>query len=152
MSTIIIFAVAVLGIFALGSLVHLYISTAEIPRSEAKHMNAVFIVAIAIIGIALALEFAMAMHLNKKPTLNSDLPDDMYYLGVQAVDSWIDSGKYYYEFGCPDSMEMPHEGITYIWESTSPLYIDYPYMLTMDSMGTKDVEDDEIVCIWRLIE
>ena len=148
---IIFIAFAVVAIFAFMAFVNLYINYAEVPKNDAKHSTVTFWLAVIIVMIALTSNIVMSSAYKEKPDLNTDLPDGMYYLGVEVWDSkCLDNHTYEYTFGCVDSMEMAHDGISYVWNSETPLRIDVPYILTMDGMGTEDVKDDEICCIWQL--
>ena len=71
----------------------------------------------------------------------SDLPDGLYYLAAEVVEQRAD----YAVFGTVDG-RGPTE-CTY----TRPgnYREDVPYLLTMDSMGTEEAGDDEIVVVWQ---
>lgn len=84
---------------------------------------------------------------------NTDLPDGIYYLGVELVSSETfvadDMEYHHYEFGvidCENRSDM------YSYDTLEVLDPEVPYMLTMDSMGTKGYEDDEIITVWRCVD
>ena len=82
-------------------------------------------------------------------SMNTDLPDNMYYLGVEIVNiETLEDGIYQYEFGVVD---MDWIGILYLYRADYQLDMDVPYMLTMDSMGTEDKLDDQIVVVWACV-
>ena len=83
--------------------------------------------------------------------LNTDLPDGMYYLGVQIVDvTPMDNGTYLYSFDVVDDPNWPNN--IYLYESEKELNPDVPYMLTMDSLGDDDKLNDQIVVVWACVE
>lgn len=82
--------------------------------------------------------------------LNTDLPDDMYYLGVQIVDETPVENGYLYSFDVVDDPNWPNN--IYIYESETQLNKDIPYMLTMDSLGDNDKLNDQIVVVWACVE
>lgn len=83
--------------------------------------------------------------------LNTDLPDGMYYLGVQIVDvTPMDNGTYLYSFDVVDDPNWPNN--IYLYESEKELSPDVPYMLTMDSLGDDDKLNDQIVVVWSCVE
>lgn len=148
---IIFIIIAVLAVFAFGAFINMYNNYAEVPKDSAKHSVAIFWTSIIIISIALLTNLLFCVMHQEKMELNTDLPDDMYYLGVEIWRSrCLENHTYEYTFGCVDSMEMAHEGISYVWNSDVPLRVDVPYILTMDGMGTEDVKDDKICCVWQL--
>lgn len=83
--------------------------------------------------------------------LNTDLPDDMYYLGVQIIDETpMTNGSYLYSFEVVDDPNWLNN--IYLYESETQLNKDVPYMLTMDSLGDDDKLNDQIVVIWVCVE
>lgn len=83
--------------------------------------------------------------------LNTDLPDGMYYLGVQIVDvTPMTNGSYLYSFDVVDDPNWPNN--IYVYESEIQLNKDVPYMLTMDSLGDDDKLNDQIVVVWACVE
>ena len=83
--------------------------------------------------------------------LNTDLPDGMYYLGVQIVDETpMTNGNYLYSFNVVDDPNWPNN--IYLYESEVQLNKDVPYMLTMDSLGDNDKLNDQIVVVWACVE
>lgn len=83
--------------------------------------------------------------------LNTDLPDGMYYLGVQIVDETpMTNGSYLYSFDVVDDPNWPNN--IYMYESETQLNKDIPYMLTMDSLGDNDKLNDQIVVVWACVE
>lgn len=83
--------------------------------------------------------------------LNTDLPDGMYYLGVQIVDvTPMDNGTYLYSFDVVDDPNWLNN--IYLYESEKELNTDVPYMLTMDSLGDDDKLNDQIVVVWACVE
>lgn len=83
--------------------------------------------------------------------LNTDLPDGMYYLGVQIVDETLmTNGSYLYSFDVVDDPNWPNN--IYMYESETKLNSDVPYMLTMDSLGDNDKLNDQIVVVWACVE
>lgn len=86
---------------------------------------------------------------NSEP-MNTDLPKDMYYLGVEVVNvEPLEDGVYQYEFGVVD---MDWIDILYLYRTDYQLDMDVPYMLIMDSMETEDKLDDQIVVVWACVE
>ena len=82
-------------------------------------------------------------------SMNTDLPDNMYYLGVEIVNiETLEDGVYQYEFGVVD---MDWINMLYLYRTNYQLDVDVPYMLTMDSMGTEDKLDDQIVVVWACV-
>lgn len=82
-----------------------------------------------------------------------------YYLGVELVDvvTMYDAIDGVYcnpincnVFGVVDGDEK-YKGITYEYLSNEVFSFDVPYLLTMDSKGTNDVSDDEVVVIWEWV-
>ena len=83
--------------------------------------------------------------------LNTNLPDGMYYLGVQIVDETpITNGNYLYSFDVVDDPNWPNN--IYLYESEKELDPYVPYMLTMDSLGDNDKLNDQIVVVWACVE
>ena len=83
--------------------------------------------------------------------LNTDLPDGMYYLGVQIVDvALMNNGTYLYSFDVVDDPNWLNN--IYLYESEKELNTDVPYMLTMDSLGDDDKLNDQIVVVWACVE
>lgn len=83
--------------------------------------------------------------------LNTDLPDGMYYLGVQIVDVIpMNNGTYLYSFDVVDDPNWPNN--IYLYESEKELNSNVPYMLTMDSLGDNDKLNDQIVVVWACVE
>lgn len=83
--------------------------------------------------------------------LNTDLPDGMYYLGVQIVDvTPMNNGTYLYSFDVVDDPNWPNN--IYLYESEKELDPYVPYMLTMDSLGDNDKLNDQIVVVWACVE
>lgn len=83
--------------------------------------------------------------------LNTNLPDGMYYLGVQIVDvTPMDNGTYLYSFDVVDDPNWPNN--IYLYESEKELNPNVPYMLTMDSLGDNDKLNDQIVVVWACVE
>ena len=83
--------------------------------------------------------------------LNTDLPDGMYYLGVQIVDETpMTNGNYLYSFNVVDDPNWPNN--IYLYESEVQLNKDVPYMLTMDSLGDNDKLNDQIGVAWTCLE
>ena len=83
--------------------------------------------------------------------LNTDLPDGMYYLGVQIVDvAPMNNGTYLYSFDVVDDPNWLNN--IYLYESEKELNTDVPYMLTMDSLGDDDKLNDQIVVVWACVE
>ena len=83
--------------------------------------------------------------------LNTNLPDGMYYLGVQIVDETpMTNGNYLYSFNVVDDPNWPNN--IYLYESEVQLNKDVPYMLTMDSLGDNDKLNDQIVVVWACVE
>lgn len=82
---------------------------------------------------------------------NTTLPEGMYYLGVEIIEKcdYLD-GKYQYSFGVVDDPE--YAGHIFIYVTESDLLINVPYILTMDSMGTDEILDDQIVVVWACVE
>ena len=81
--------------------------------------------------------------------MNTDLPEDMYYLGVEIVNvEPFEDGVYQYEFGVVD---MDWINTLYLYHTDYQLDMDVPYMLTIDSMGTEDKLDDQIVVVWACV-
>ena len=82
---------------------------------------------------------------------NTNLPDGMYYLGVQIVDvTPMDNGTYLYSFDVVDDPNWPNN--IYLYESEKELNSNVPYMLTMDSLGDDDKLNDQIVVVWACVE
>ena len=82
---------------------------------------------------------------------NTNLPDGMYYLGVQIVDvTPMDNGTYLYSFDVVDDPNWPNN--IYLYESEKELDPYVPYMLTMDSLGDNDKLNDQIVVVWVCVE
>lgn len=87
----------------------------------------------------------------KDEWLNTDLPDGMYYLGVQIIDETpMTNGSYLYSFDVVDDPNWPNN--IYLYESENELNPDVPYMLTMDSLGDNDKLNDQIVVVWACVE
>lgn len=83
--------------------------------------------------------------------LNTNLPDGMYYLGVQIVDvTPMTNGSYLYSFDVVDDPNWPNN--IYLYESEIQLNKNVPYMLTMDSLGDNDKLNDQIVVVWTCVE
>lgn len=82
--------------------------------------------------------------------LNTDLPDSMYYLGVQIIDETPVENGYLYSFDVVDDPNWPNN--IYMYESETKLNSDVPYMLTMDSLGDNDKLNDQIVVVWACVE
>lgn len=83
--------------------------------------------------------------------LNTDLPDGMYYLGVQIVEETpMTNGSYLYSFDVVDDPNWLNN--IYMYESETQLNKDIPYMLTMDSLGDNDKLNDQIVVVWACVE
>lgn len=83
--------------------------------------------------------------------LNTNLPDGMYYLGVQIVDvTPMNNGTYLYSFDVVDDPNWPNN--IYLYESEKKLDPYVPYMLTMDSLGDNDKLNDQIVVVWACVE
>ena len=83
--------------------------------------------------------------------LNTNLPDGMYYLGVQIVDvTPMNNGTYLYSFDVVDDPNWLNN--IYLYESEKELNPDVPYMLTMDSLGDDDKLNDQIVVVWACVE
>ena len=83
--------------------------------------------------------------------LNTDLPDGMYYLGVQIIDETpMTNGSYLYGFEVVDDPNWPNN--IYLYESETQLNKNVPYMLTMDSLGDNDKLNDQIVVVWVCVE
>ena len=83
--------------------------------------------------------------------LNTNLPDGMYYLGVQIVDvTPMDNGTYLYSFVVVDDPNWPNN--IYLYESEKELNPNVPYMLTMDSLRDNDKLNDQIVVVWACVE
>lgn len=83
--------------------------------------------------------------------LNTDLPENMYYLGVQIVDETpMTNGSYLYSFEVVDDPNWLNN--IYLYESEKKLNPDVPYMLTMDSLGDNDKLNDQIVVVWACVE
>ena len=83
---------------------------------------------------------------------NTDLPDGMYYLGVEIVEkTTYANNQYQYAFAVVDDTRF--QGQLFIYVTESDLNMNVPYMLTMDDMGTKnDSLDDQIVVIWQNVQ
>ena len=83
---------------------------------------------------------------------NTDLPDNMYYLGVEIVEKTVYAdNQYQYSFAVIDDTRF--QGQLFIYVTESDLNINAPYMLTMDNMGTvNDALDDQIVVIWQNVQ
>ena len=83
---------------------------------------------------------------------NTDLPDGMYYLGVEIVEKTIYAdNQYQYSFAVIDDTRF--QGQLFIYVTESDLDVNVPYMLTMDDMGTEnDSLDDQIVVIWQNVQ
>ena len=83
---------------------------------------------------------------------NTDLPDGMYYLGVEIIEKTIYAdNQYQYSFAVIDDTRF--QGQLFIYVTKSDLNVNVPYMLTMDDMGTKnDSLDDQIVVIWQNVQ
>ena len=83
--------------------------------------------------------------------LNTDLPDGMYYLGVQITDETpMTNGNYLYSFKVVDDPNWLNN--IYLYESEIQLNKNIPYMLTMDSLGDNDKLNDQIVVVWACVE
>lgn len=83
--------------------------------------------------------------------LNTDLPENMYYLGVQIIEETpMTNGSYLYSFDVVDDPNWPNN--IYMYESETKLNPDVPYMLTMDSLGDNDKLNDQIVVVWACVE
>ena len=83
--------------------------------------------------------------------LNTNLPDGMYYLGVQIADvTPMNNGTYLYSFDVVDDPNWPNN--IYLYESEKELDPYVPYMLTMDSLGDNDKLNDQIVVVWACVE
>ena len=83
--------------------------------------------------------------------LNTDLPDNMYYLGVQIVgETPMTNGSYLYSFEVVDDPNWLNN--IYLYESETQLNKDVPYMLTMDNLGDDDKLNDQIVVVWACVE
>lgn len=84
---------------------------------------------------------------------NAEIPDGYYYLGTEivSVSEEVNDGIvwYTYDFGTVD-YEVHDE--VYQFTTNQVLYDDIPYLLVMDSLGTDDITDDQIVTIWGCLE
>lgn len=107
----------------------------------------------ALVGLSLSFNLGVALIAEPKDEVNTNLPNNMYYLGVEIWSSeTLNNGNYKYTFGCVDSEDKPHDGMSYTWISSHPLRIDVPYILTMENNNTEDVNDDSILIVWQLAD
>lgn len=89
--------------------------------------------------------------IKEEKVYNTDLPEGMYYLGCEIIEKcdYLD-GKYQYSFGVVD--DPNYAGNIFVYVTESDLSMDVPYILTMDSMGTDELLDDQIVVVWQNIQ
>lgn len=72
--------------------------------------------------------------------------EPMYYQPAELIDEYLCmDGSYYITF---IFAETENDGNIFIWESEGSLPDDIPYLLCMDSKGTKEITDDEIIVVW----
>lgn len=67
---------------------------------------------------------------------------DTYYLGAEIKNQTLFNNKYYINF-----IDVEN-GNFYVWTDDYEYPDDVPYLLTMDSKGTANSTDDEILVVW----
>lgn len=72
--------------------------------------------------------------------------EPMYYQPADLIDEYLgEDGVYHITF---IMTENENDGNIYLWDSEGILPDDIPYLLCMDSKGTKEITDDEIIVVW----
>ena len=72
--------------------------------------------------------------------------EPMYYQPADLIDEYLgEDGIYHITF---IMTENENDGNIYLWDSEGILPDDIPYLLCMDSNGTEDITDDEILVVW----
>lgn len=84
---------------------------------------------------------------------NATLPEGMYYLGCEILniqEYTVNEITYYlYDFTTVDDPNWA--GYVFQYYTTEQLEMDSKYILSMDSMGTNDITDDEIAIVWARV-
>ena len=78
--------------------------------------------------------------------VNETIIEPMYYQPADLIDEYLgEDGVYHITF---IMTENENDGNIYLWDSEEILPDDFPYLLCMDSKGTEDITDDEILVVW----
>ena len=76
--------------------------------------------------------------------------EPMYYQPADLIDQYLgEDGIYHITF---IMTENENDGNIYLWDSEGILPDDIPYLLCMDSKGTEDITDDEILVVWGCMD
>ena len=105
------------------------------------------LLAVLTIIIILILMFPIKANTNEITLPEAEtVVEPMYYQPAELIDEYLgEDGVYHITFIIT---ENENDGNIYLWDSEGVLPDDIPYLLCMDSKGTREITDDEIIVVW----